>query len=272
MKINDLAKGHTPKILLFDLETSPVEALVWGLWKQRISPESVIKDWSCLSWSAKWLSASEVMGESVTPEEAMNRTDKSIMKNLWNLIDESDIIMAHNGYKFDRRKMNARFILNGLKPPSPYQIIDTLKESRKLFAFSSHKLDYLGKLLVSRQKLETNYKLWKRCIGVFGEEEAKSALSEMLTYCKGDVSLLEEVYIEIRPWIQSHPNLGLYYDIVDEVCPVCGSDDLHWKGFYYTPAGRYRAFRCENCGAIGRSRYVDISPDQRRKLVRSVAR
>ena len=37
--INDL-----PKILLFDIETSPMEVYVWGLYKQFISHNNIIKD------------------------------------------------------------------------------------------------------------------------------------------------------------------------------------------------------------------------------------
>jgi len=268
---HDKIKQNNPKILIFDLETSPLVTLVWGLWKQRISPESVVKGWAILSWSAKWLFDSEIMGESVSSEEACNREDKSIITGLWELINSADIIIAHNAIQFDSRKMNARFILNKLPPPMPYIVIDTLKESRKWFAFSSHKLDYLGQLLVNKQKIETDYKLWKRCIGMYGEKEASAALTEMLTYCKGDVALLEEVYVKIRPWLKPHPNTNLYYSDIKERCPNCGSAKLEEGGFYYTPAGRFQTFRCE-CGAICRSRSSDLSKNERNSLLRAIAR
>ena len=87
-----------PRILIFDIETSPMEVLVWGLYEQRISPDNVKKEWSVLSWSAKWLFDSEIMGSVVTPEQAKNRTDKSVITSIWKLIDEADIIIAHNPY------------------------------------------------------------------------------------------------------------------------------------------------------------------------------
>jgi hypothetical protein len=76
---------------------------------------------------------------------------------------------------------------------------------------------------------------------------------------------LEELYLKLRPWIKSHPNLGLYVE--GEVCPTCGSDQITWKGKYRTPAGEYKTFRCE-CGAIGRSRHSE----PKKSLQRSVAR
>ena len=75
------------KILIFDIETAPMEVYVWGLYKQRIPINNVIKDWSLLSWSAKWLCDSEIMGMHVTPKEAIRRQDESIILQLWNLFE-----------------------------------------------------------------------------------------------------------------------------------------------------------------------------------------
>ena len=79
-----------------------------------------------------------------------------------------------------------------------------------------------------------------------------------------DVFILEELYVQIRPWIKGHPNMGLYLDGINvEKCGTCGSTDLDWRGKYYTPAGRYRAFRCRSCSATGRSRISDLTKEER---------
>ena len=255
-----------PKILVFDIETTPMEVLVWGLYKQRIPPDNVIKEWSVLSWAGKWLFESKVMSNIATPDEAKNREDGRIVKSIWDLLNEADIVIAHNAKRFDVRRLNARFIVNGLQPPLPYQVIDTLKETQKLFAFSSHKLDAINRVLGLTQKIDVDYNLWKQCIA--GDE---LALKRMERYNRQDVIALEELYAKIRPWIKSHPNLGLYYDIPTTVCPNCGSQDITWEGYYYTPMGRYETYRC-SCGAIGRSRVTDIDKDQRKLLGSSIAR
>jgi len=254
------------KILLLDIETAPMEVYVWGLYKQRINPDNVIKDWSCLSWAAKWLCDDKVMSDRVNVREAAARDDYRIMTGMWQLLEEADIVIGHNAARFDLRKLNARFIQNGLKPPMPYQIIDTLKECRKHFAFSSNKLDYVSALMDGGAKLHTDFDLWKRC--VTGDKEA---LKEMETYNRQDVVALEDVYFAIRPWIKSHANMGLYVESEDPVCPTCGSENLTWKGHYYTQAGKYRAFRC-HCGAIGRYRSSDLPKETRPNMARSVAR
>lgn len=58
----------------------------------------------------------------------------------------------------------------------------------------------------------------------------------------------------------------------DTVCSNCGSDDIEWKGYYYTPAGRFKSFRCSNCGGIGRSRFSDLTKEEKLNLTISVAK
>ena len=232
-------------ILLFDIETTPLEVYVWGLIGNKyIQPNNIIKDWNVLSWSAKWLFDSRVMSDIQTPKEAIERDDKRIINSIWNLIDQADIIIAHNGDKFDVKKLNTRFHMNGLYPPSPYRSIDTLKVVKKSFAFSSNKLDYLSQIMTNRNKLETNFKLWTDCL-----HGNRNALNKMLAYNEEDVRLLEEVYVELRPWIRPHPNVNIYDDI--EGCPSCGSDDLEPNGGYYTTVtNKYLSYSCNECGSL----------------------
>ena len=264
---NNLMSFRQPKILLLDIETLPIVAYTWGLYKQNLSYENIIKDWCCLSWSAKWLFDDDVLGGVLTSEEAKSRDDSRIIKNVWKLIDQSDVIIAHNCKKFDIKRLNTRFKLNGLKPPMPYQQIDTLEVARKYFSFSSNRLDYIGKIMARDEKLFTDFNLWKKC-----DQGDYKSLSYMLNYNKKDVLLLEEVYVELRPWIKSHPNMGIYCESKDSVCGNCGSHKLKWGGAYVTPSGRFSAYRCDNCGAIGRSRKSDLNKIEKQNLTISVAR
>lgn len=255
-----------PKILLFDIETSPMEFYGWRTGKQYVSENNIIENSAILTWSGKWLMDDEIFTHQVSVPEAVNREDMSVVRELHKIFDDADILIAHNCDRFDKTKANTRFIMNGFSPPSSYQTVDTLKVARKNFNFPSNKLDYLSKLLIGDEKLDTSFSLWKRC--VTGD---KSALDEMLEYNKHDVEILEEVYLELRPWIKSHPNLGLYYDDLQERCPNCGGANLIEKGHYYTAAGRYQSKRCEDCGAYGRDRCHDLSQEKRASLKRPLA-
>lgn len=241
-----------------------MQVFVWSLGEQRIPPRNVIHDTFILSWAAKWLFDDKVMSGVLKPKEATAKDDRRVVDGMWQLLDEADIVIAHNGSRFDIPKLNSRFLIHGYKPPMYYQVIDTLTAVRKVFGFSSNALDYLNMLLDIDGKKETNFQLWVDCYN--GD---KAALEKMVGYNLNDVVILEELYVRIRPWIKSHPNVGLYVDSGVEVCPTCGSDRLHWKGFYYTPAGRYESFRCKNCGSIGRKRTNDLDPEDRKVVVRN---
>src|SRR3990172_9806693 len=118
---------NTAKILIFDIENAPVEVYAWNrrLWNTSIPPAQIIKDWYMLTWCAKWLNSPDVIKCSITPRESKKRDDSRIVKKLWQLFDKADVIVAHNAWKFDIPMVNTRFITLGLKPPSPYRVIDT---------------------------------------------------------------------------------------------------------------------------------------------------
>lgn len=237
-----------PKILLLDIETLPIEALVWSTFKTTIYMEQVKKDWSVLCWAAKWLFDDEVMGQSVRPDEAMAHKDNSVLQRVWELMNEADVIIWHNGNEFDAKKLNWRFFVNGYPKPMYYQSIDTKKVVNDNFAPTYAKLDWVAQVLGIGRKVETDFKWWKEC-----EAGSKKYLDMMLHYNKQDVHLEEEVYLKLRPWMDKHPNLGLYANHIGNSCPACGGNNLHWKGKYATALGLYQGFRCEDCGAIGRS-------------------
>lgn len=257
------------KVLILDIETAPLRAFVWDVWNQNIGGGQIYSDWFCLTWSAKWLFEKKVYSDRLTGTEALKQDDKRIMKSIWALINEADIVIAHNAEKFDIPRLNTRFIINKMNPPLPYLIIDTLKHIRRHFAFSHNKLDEVNRQLNLPRKQETcGFKLWERCYK--GED---AALKKMLSYNITDVKILEETYLRIRSWIKPHPNMGLY--ILDQVsrCPSCSSPDIVKEGkYYYTSVNKYEAFRCDNCGSTGRVRHSDINIKERRFLTTSLAR
>lgn len=236
------------KILIFDIENAPVEAFVWNtkVWKAFVAHNQIEHDWFMLTWSAKWLNDSEILCDKLTPKEAKKKNDSRLVKNLWSLFDEADIIVAHNAAKFDVPMANTRFILNGLPPVRPYRVIDTLDVAKKNFRFTHNKLDYLGELFGIGHKIDTDFSLWRRCLQ--GEAEA---LQEMSDYNKQDVLLLEEVYLKMRGWVKSHPNLNLFVKN-EHVCSACGSRNLNQKGEYTTAVNSYISFQCSDCGAFSR--------------------
>lgn len=238
-----------PKVLILDIETAPMKAYVWKRWKENISLDQTISEWFCLCWSAKWLCQADTMSEVLTPEEVMQEKDSRIMKILWELLNEADIVVTHNGDKFDLPRINSRFIINDLPPTTPYYSVDTCKVCKKQFGFSSNKLDALAGYFGFNGKLDTSFELWKGCM-----EGDKYSLLCMEQYNIQDVVLLEEVYIKLRPWIKGHPNVGNFMDPSTIRCSNCGSDKVTLiDDEYYTSVNVYPLYRCK-CGCISRGR------------------
>src|ERR1700676_4487680 len=123
-----------PKILLLDIETIPILAYVWGLWENNVGLSQIERDWSILSWSAKWLDSNKIMYQDQRNVKDISN-DKKLLQGIWNLIDQADILITQNGKSFDIKKLNARFIMNGMKPPSGFKHIDTKRLANKYFAF-----------------------------------------------------------------------------------------------------------------------------------------
>lgn len=237
------------KVLILDIETAPLLANLWGIWNQNISTDNIKSDWFMLTWAAKWLFENKVYSARVTPKEAKRNDDKRIVKSLVEMVSQADIVITHNGDKFDLPRINTRAIINKISPPLPYISIDTLKSAKRHFAFTSNKLDYINKQLGLPQKTETNMELWRDCF--HGDE---SALKKMEKYNINDVRIHEQTYLTMRPFIRPHPNIGLHIIDDKERCPSCGSNKLTDTGkLYHTSASVYSMFRCE-CGSVGRRR------------------
>lgn len=84
------------KVLVFDIETSPLLSYTWGTFDQNISLDMIVEDWSVLSWSAKWIGSKEVMYQDTSKERNI-RNDKKIVKSIWKLLNEADVVLTQNG-------------------------------------------------------------------------------------------------------------------------------------------------------------------------------
>lgn len=249
--VGDPSDNQGAKILVYDIETHPMIAYVFSLWQKGISEKMIHKDVGMLSWSAKWLFEDEIMSDHLNEKELKTLDYRRITKSLWDLIDEADILIAHNGLKFDMRMMNTFFLKTNLPIPSPYLMIDTLAATRKAFKLTSYKLDFIANnVLELTGKLPITPGLWKSCM-----ENNYEAMLTMDEYCRRDVTVLEDVYMAIRAWIRPHPNAALTAVTEEDCCPVCASAErTNTQTTYKTYVNEYQAHRCNSCGHIYRNR------------------
>lgn len=261
----ELNPNNGPNILVLDVEISPLKTYVFGLWNQNISLDAIESDFFMISWAAKWLHRDNVFGDYLTSEEALEENDIRIIKTLRKVLEIADIVIMHNGDRYDQKKINGRFVEHNLLPVSPYRTIDTLKVVKKQFGFSSNKLEALARKFGFEGKHRTGFKLWVQCI-----KGDSNALLKMFEYNIQDVIILEEIYYRLLPWITNHPNLNLYNVTLDLNCPNCNSDDLVEAGFSTTSVSKFKSYKCNSCGTISRERKSIIDPSQNKSILTQV--
>lgn len=245
-------KPRDQKILIFDIETSPILAYVWGLWNQNINIEAIKEDWYVICWGAKWLDSNKVITKGNHRKDELDT-----IIELWYLLDEADVVVAHNAKRFDVKKMNAKFFQSGLLAPSYFKVVDTLQIAKGNFALTSNKLDFITKMCGNDGKIKTDFSLWLGCLN-----NSDKSLKEMIKYCKQDVLELEKVYKEIRAWDSGHPSYGIMSEVTESQCNVCGSTNLARVSEYTTGTSVFPVLRCQECGHQQRSRHNIVNKDK----------
>lgn len=250
-----------------DIETAPILAHVWSIWDQNVGLNQIIQDWSVLSWSAKWLGSDEIMYMDNRGAKDFN-DDKKLMTGAWEVMNEADIIIWHNGKKFDNKKLRSRFKKHKLKPPRSYRQIDTLEICKKNFDLTSNKLEYIAEFLdVKHKKLKhkkfAGHELWVECL-----KNNKEAWAEMELYNKNDVLVLEEVYKELQAW-DNTINFNVYHEAIDHVCS-CGSHEFEQtpNDFIYTNTGKFHRMVCVDCGKEYKAKQNLLSLEKRKAMPR----
>lgn len=237
--------ADTPRILLLDIETFPNIAYVWGKYDQNVIR---FKQERCMAtFVAKWLGEDKVISKALPDYKGYkpgSYGDRKLVADIWLLLNEADIIVAHNGDKFDVRVINGRFLFHGMPPPSPFKTVDTLKAVKNIASFNSNSLNDLSALLALGEKIKTDFALWEGCIN--GDPVA---WKKMVDYNVMDVLLLEKLYLRIRPWMKNHPNFTAGNGAK---CPKCNASDVQYRGYAITSTRRYKRFQCKNCGGWGR--------------------
>jgi uncharacterized protein YprB with RNaseH-like and TPR domain len=174
--------------------------------------------------------------------------DYQVVSALRELMDEADIVVAHNGNKFDNRVATERFLFHGLTPPSPYKSVDTLLIARRYFKNNYNTLDALCTKLGIGCKSEVRHSdVWHDCV-----QGDMDAWNLMVEYNKNDILMLEGLYHKLRPFISNHPNLANFGQ--PDVCPKCGSAKMQYRGIQRSNVAVYRRVHCQDCGAWSRER------------------
>lgn len=251
-------KDGSLRCVLWDIETSLMSFTGHTLWPKFIPHYAIEQDWTIICACWKVLGQKKVYSVSTLddpkygkkPEKVDVYDDYHVVKTLREMLEDVDILIGHNGDKFDLKKFNARLIYHKLPPLPNIVTIDTLKQARKIAKFSSNRLDYIGKYFGVDGKLEHSSGLWER-----SREGDPKAVKDMVKYNKRDVTLLEDVYLHMRPYMKGHPNIA---SVDTNNCPKCNSANIHKHKVRITASGIHKQqFQCQDCGGYFTARFSE---------------
>lgn len=253
------------KILAIDIETSPHLVYRWGALARpdSTSLEQVVRTTEVMCFAAKWVGEDKgtypggrrPAKDGTVFYGGLKDDREDMVHAAHDLLGQADVVLHYNGKRFDIPHLNREFLEHGLTPPPPYHQIDLFLTARSKFEFASNRLQHVTQQLGLEGKVEhEGFRLWERCMA--GDE---TAWRKMERYNRRDVTLLEDLYYILRPWISPHPNRALIDGIQGLVCPRCGSGEHHRRGYRHTGTARYAQFQCNSCGGYFRQRLASAT-------------
>lgn len=239
--------------MFFDVETKPIKVYTWHLGtKVNLTHDQIVDkdcfDIICIAY--KWRHEKKVHAL----DWGTKQDSTKMLEKFSKIYAQANVVVAQNGDRFDIKHLQTQRLLKGQPPLAWASTEDTLKQSKKHFLLPSYKLDYIGKLLLGKQKVKMVFQDW---VDVLNNKPG--ALKKMVDYCKQDVLLLQEVYEKFSPYVIHSVNYALlrkgcrYVD-----CPACGKAAGIKNGQNITKAGRYQRYVCRECGHSYRDRRIMV--------------
>lgn len=195
---NEVVAAKMKRVTLLDIETSLVDVRVFGTGKQFINIDQFKSKTRLLTVAGGTLYDLYTKGADAIwaygnhqydTFEENPLDDTELLDQIWTILDDSDVIIAHNA-AFDKGWLHGRFLELGWQLPSPYKVVCTYR-SLHGYNMNSKKLDSLSNTLIGTAKIKTDFRLWDRC-----SDGDRDAFEQMLQYNIGDIyDTLYQVYV-----------------------------------------------------------------------------
>lgn len=243
------------KRLFFDIETSPNVVYSWRIgYNLSITPDNIIDERKIICISYKWENEDKIY--SLTWDK--NQCDKQMLIDFIAEANKADEMIAHNGDRFDIKWIRTRCIYHRVPMFPQYKTLDTLKKAKSGFNFNSNKLDYIAKFLGVGAKIKhSGFDMWVQVMK--GNTEA---MQDMVTYCEGDIIVLEDVFLTMQNYIKMNTHNGVINNNLKYSCPSCGGEHPILLKNNVTAMGTIkRLMECNDCNytyEISNSSYINL--------------
>jgi DNA polymerase elongation subunit (family B) len=250
-----------PKILYYDIETTPIRVWTFRLGDQYVDHSSIVDgdkiDIICITYC--WNK-----GPAKSLDWGYEKQDSSAMiAEFDKLVAEADITIGQNSDNFDVKHINTQRLLHGLPPFPDWADCtdDTLKQLKKYFKFPTNRLDYISKVLGFGGKNSVKLQDWINIVEK--NEGGEASFKRMIKYGKKDVEDTRAVFKAIKPYIKPKLNMATFNQ--DFCCTNCGSINLKKNGTRVAGKTRYQYFYCNEHGG-----YAGKAPINKRGLIGSM--
>lgn len=239
--------GTLPKILIYDIETSPIVSAHFGLGKQVIRHGQLLEPFNyyrILSIAYTWIHEDKVHNLVF---DQKNRCCKKLIQDFAALLKEADIVLGKNNFRFDDKHISSQMLLHGITDQEK-AIWETIREDlesqmRRHFYLPSYSLDYISSLVGLGGKDKMEFSDWVESYIL----QCPKALNKMVVYGNKDVRDTRDLILLLWPFMRFKYNLSKTNGLV---CKKCGGHNLIKNGKRMQKSGLRQQFLCSGCGSV----------------------
>lgn len=236
-----------PKVLIYDMETSPLKAWVWSTGKQYVGHKQLAVDHNtygiiCITYC--WNDGSPVQSIDWGFEE---QNTGRVVEEFDKILKTADHVIGKNNKRFDDKMLNAARMLNGLPGmPDWTRYTDDLEvQMRKYFRMPSQSLDYISNQLGLGGKIKMEMQDWIDIVEK--TSNGPKALAKMIRYGKKDTADTRTLWNKLSQHFEPKLNMATFCN-ERLACTACGSVNIVQNGTRVSGGTKYQTYLCKSCG------------------------
>lgn len=137
-------------------------------------------------------------GDKLNPRWSTRRSDDSeTVHQIASKLAEFDVLIAHNGAKFDLPFLRTRLAKHGLDPFPRKKLIDPVLIARNQLRMSYNSLEKIAAILGVNTKTDVAGELWIKA-ALDGD---KAAMNYVVEHCVQDVVMLHNIFDKLKGYV-----------------------------------------------------------------------
>lgn len=131
-------------------------------------------------------------------DEGRRSDDRGTISQLVDILEEHDVLVAHNGTRFDVPFLRSRMIRWGMKPLRDRPIVDPCQVAFRKLRVRNSLQALRDHLRIKANKTPLDMAVWMAAI-LDGD---RAAMDEIVQHCVQDVRVLAEVLGHVKPYVK----------------------------------------------------------------------